>query len=535
MDINHNAHATSQDSTNFYYVLSKCNGAIVEINLTRNTYSISGDNEFYDAFEEKTGRYSDFERRARSFMHPEDSVKAMSLTLDNLIYYFTNGNSSLNMELRMRDPQKQYHWFTFAFILIEEGGNDRKLVLLVNTIDKQKSFEQSLIDALNAAEYANKSKSEFLSRMSHDIRTPMNAIIGMTSIAKANIHDKKKTLECLDKVDVSSRYLLSLINDILDMSRIESGKMVIEHSAFDLFEFIEELKMIITPQSKAKNIKFEIKQKAILNRFINGDTLRLKQVLINLISNSIKFTNEKGRVSVEIEQRPLRDGWINMEFVISDNGIGMSPEVCENAFKPFVQGYNVTSTYGGSGLGLSICSNLVQMMNGTINVQSLVNKGTTFTVVVPIEIDASHERDKITSRMGNSDEGSVRLDGKRVLLAEDDFINAEIAVTILEDCGVQVDTASNGREAVEMFEQSSEGYYNAILMDIQMPEMNGFVATGNIRAMSRPDAKTIPIIAMTANAFIEDIATSKAHGMNSHLAKPIDVKMLYKTLQELID
>lgn len=373
----------------------------------------------------------------------------------------------------------------------------------------------------------SKAKSEFLSKMSHEIRTPMNAIIGMTAIAMSYENEDSAAMECLKKIDSSSHYLMTLINDILDMSRIESGKMTSEETYLDLDELIGRLDTMIRVQTESKGIWLRV-ETDIEKPHLLGDPLKLNQILVNILGNAVKFTKNGGIHLKVTETDSDTEGTVNVFFSVKDTGIGISEENIGKIFNSFEQADADTARkYGGTGLGLAICSNLVRLLGGNLEVRSALGEGSEFFFTLPM---------KVTEAPAETDEteiGTVDVSGKRILIAEDDELNLEIACTLIGAEGIVTETAANGREAAEKFEASAEGYYDAILMDIRMPVMDGIEATKRIRGSDRPDAARIPIIAMTANAFDEDMKKSVECGMNGHLTKPIDMKKVMETFRRI--
>ncbi|MBQ3600021.1 MAG: diguanylate cyclase [Lachnospiraceae bacterium] len=379
------------------------------------------------------------------------------------------------------------------------------------------------------ADIASKAKTEFLSRMSHEIRTPMNAIVGMTNIAQSVVGDDKKVNECLDKINTSTKYLLSLINDILDMSRIESGSMTVCKEAFNLDDLVDEIVVLFSTQAENKDIKLQV-NRFYSDKLLIGDVLRLNQVMINILGNAMKFTPKYGTITISIEQVVQEEGMATIRFSVTDTGIGISEHNLSRIFNAFEQAENNTARrFGGTGLGLAISNNLVKLMGGKLDVRSEEGKGSEFYFSIAFEL----AKDVPTKECGKEEE-DFDLAGSRFLVVEDNDINAEIAQTVLEMVGAHSDHAENGLKAIEMFEKCQVGYYQGILMDIRMPVMDGLEATKKIRTSGKEDARTIPIIAMTANAFDEDMKKSIESGMNGHLSKPIDVKKLYKILQDNI-
>ncbi len=369
----------------------------------------------------------------------------------------------------------------------------------------------------------SRAKSEFLSKMSHEIRTPMNAIIGMTAIAMSSDDVSAPTMECLKKIDNSSHYLLSLINDILDMSRIESGKMTTEETYLDLEELISQIDTMIRVQTDSKGIWLKLENNT-KHRHLLGDPLKLNQILVNIMGNAVKFTSSGGiRFRID-ESEGENEDVVNVTFSVKDTGIGISEENQEKIFNSFEQADRDTvRKYGGTGLGLAISSNLVHLLGGKLEVQSELGKGSEFFFTIPMKIAEAPEDN------GCSYGGQVDFTAKRVLIVEDDELNSEIAKTLIEAEGITTEIAENGQEAVDKFCASEENYYDAILMDIRMPVMDGIEATKRIRNMDRLDAFTVPIIAMTANAFDEDMKKSVECGMNGHLTKPIDMAKVMQT------
>ena len=587
----------------------------------------------------------------------------------------------------MKHQLRQQNSYTFILEVMEKGGPriKRFQVFYINeelgrvcmtradvtdVVRQEQKQKEELAAALVAAEQANAAKSDFLSRMSHEIRTPMNAIIGMSTIAAQSIGDDEQVADCISKIGISSRFLLSLINDILDMSRIESGKMLLKSERIPTEDFLVGINSICYSQAAAKGVEYECIVDPVLSDYYMGDAMKLQQVLINILSNAIKFTGEGGKVTFSVmERRKIKSDAI-LRFVVNDTGVGMNEEFLPHIFEPFSQeSTGTTALYGGTGLGLAISKNIVDMMDGKINVRSIKGIGTEFTVDVKLGISEEeklrHHQKKqnynfshlktlvvdddvavcesavvtlkemgvtaewvdsgrkavdrvsmlwaqgryydmilidwkmpemdgletarrirsivgpevtiiimtaydwvsieheaklagvnllmskpmfksalvsaFTKALGEKEEEARRPDtedydftGRRVLLAEDNAINTEVAVMLLESKGFAVDTAENGLRALELFSKSPTGFYDAILMDIRMPLMDGLTAAANIRHLSNQDAGTIPIIAMTANAFDEDIEKSRAAGMDAHLAKPIDPGRMYQTLYDFI-
>lgn len=384
------------------------------------------------------------------------------------------------------------------------------------------------------SDIANKAKTAFLSNMSHEIRTPMNAIVGMTDIAKANIENSSKVEECLDKIESSSHHLLTLINDILDLSKIESGRMTLANKIMSLDQIADKIETLMKPQTDEKHITFEL-QREYDRPLVVGDELRLSQVLLNIAGNALKFTPENGKITVSMKKIYADKNAVRIKFNIKDNGIGISKEDQEKIFIAFEQASdNKVSKYGGTGLGLAISNNFVHLMGGKLEVQSEPGKGSDFCFEISLPYPDEEECEKYTAQKKDETTEISKLKGVHILVAEDNELNAEIAKTVLEMNGASVIIRENGLKTVEEFENSEPGEYDFIILDINMPVMNGHEAARKIRSLDRADAKTIPIVAMSANAFTEDVEESLKAGMNAHISKPIKVDEMLKEISKFL-
>ena len=399
---------------------------------------------------------------------------------------------------------------------------------------KLKKAKDITTEALQTAENANKAKTDFLSNMSHDIRTPMNAIIGMTSLIRHDAGNKAKVIEYADKIDISSQHLLGIINDVLDMSKIEAGKTVFKYTDFSILDFITELNTIFHSQIDEKNQTLTIIKENIRHEWVNGDQVHLMQIFSNLVSNAVKYTQEGGKIQFLVEECETKSSvYAKYRFLVSDNGMGMSADFKDTIFDAFTRAESsMTNKIQGTGLGMAITKNLVEAMGGTIDVESELGQGSCFEVLIDLRI--AEDRFVSSAEQAEKDEpaGNV-LKGMRFLCAEDNELNAEILMELLKIEGAECTICENGKRVLEAFEQSAPGDYDMILMDVQMPVMNGYEATKAIRRSSHELAKTNPIIAMTANAFSEDIQHSLAAGMNAHVSKPIEMKVLEKTIRSI--
>lgn len=452
-----------------------------------------------------------------------------NITIDKNFYVSSNELSEFVAGLR-RDGKtvimpvfyrsKPYAFFAYCF-------NDREIreEKLKQIMEISRVISAQVISSRNASE--NAARSEFFSKMSHEIRTPMNAVIGLTRVLLDEGVSDEKTRDYLHKIDSTSHYLLELINSNLDLSKIESGKMTMNNAPFDLNELIKEIDDIIRIQAEGKELSLEINGR-IEHSYVIGDSLKLRQVIINLLGNSLKFT-ESGTLTLTVNETAVEEENALIHFSVKDTGIGIGSDDIERIFNSFEQlGGNIASKYGGTGLGLTISRAYVSMMGGELLVKSEVGKGSEFYFDLPFPVaqDNQHEIESVADRS---------IAGKRILLAEDDELNRSIAEKLLENDGFIVETAKDGRDALEIFSASDIGHFDAILMDIRMPVMNGLEATKEIRALERSDSKSIPIIALTANAFEEDVRKSEEYGMNGHLSKPIDIKMIRAVLGSMLE
>ena len=394
----------------------------------------------------------------------------------------------------------------------------------------RKKQDQAIMELLEKVRRANSAKSEFLSHMSHGLRTPINGILGMLAIMEHSQGELERQKECRKKIRVSTEHLLSLVNDVLQVSKLESGRPAAVEEPFDLHTILENCITILSIQADTAGIRLVLEEVDLHHSRLIGNPLQLKQILMNIIDNAIKFNQPHGSVFVQVRENACRNGIANYQFVIEDTGIGIGEDFKKHIFEPFTQEHQSARThYDGVGLGMSIVKKLVDQMKGNIEMDSQIGKGTVFRVTLPIQIDGT------PGAQSADEERNIRnaVAGMKVLLVEDNEINCEIVEFILEQAGAKVITANNGKAAVDEFTASEPGMFDCILMDLMMPVMSGYEAARVIRGLNRPDAKTVPIIALSANAFDEDIAMAKDAGMNEHLAKPVDIDIMFKVLRRI--
>ena len=431
----------------------------------------------------------------------------------------------------------EIYYKTFDFYTVDSKANFFVLLKSDTTEIQRKQIEQNerLKEALAEAQQANVAKSAFLSRISHEIRTPMNAIIGLDNIA---LHEKNLSAEIknhLEKIGNSAQHLLTLINDILDVSRIESGKFLLSNEEFYFSDLVEKVKTAFKNKCLEKKLRFDCKISDAVENFYIGDAAKIGQILTNVLSNAVKFTDSGGKIFLSIECTAEFEGDANFKFVVKDTGVGIDKNYLPKIFDAFSQEDDrTTSRYSGSGIGMAITKNILDVMNGKIDIVSEKNVGTEVTINLPLKMSLREKNNSNTEKVADKVPETVTLEGRKILLVEDMQVNAEIMKMLLEMNGMTSEHAENGKIALEMFDKSPQNYFSAVLMDIRMPIMDGLQAAAAIRLLERDDAKTVPIIAMTANAFDEDVQRSLQAGMNAHLSKPVQPDILFQTMRELI-
>ena len=487
-----------------------------------------------------------------NYRYQSGSTLAASKEVDPILFDVINKSLRLISEAEKEDIINQYMNISYTdYNLTDYLYMNKDVIMIAGTVlilfiasalvvshTRRKSYQileqknGELQIAIKEAKKANMAKTEFLSHMSHDIRTPINGIMGMLNIAEKNPDDPEKQKDCRQKIKTSAEHLLSLINDVLDINKLESGNVEVKKEPFSLPQLFTNCATIVGGQAASKKIELttEFEEGQFSHTDFIGSPLHIKQVLINIAGNAIKYNRPEGSVHMSCRELSAQDGVARICFTVSDTGIGMSKEYMEHIFEPFTQelsGMSARTTYQGTGLGMTITKKLIDNMGGTIEIESEPEKGSVFTVVLPLEIDAQAEEEKEIS-----ESEQVEIAGKQALLVEDNELNQEIAQFILEDFGLRVTVANNGQEAVEFFEQAEPETYQIIFMDVMMPVMNGYEAAKAIRAMDRPDAAKIPIITMTANAFAEDVQAAKDAGMNEHIAKPLEIDVIARVLAQ---
>lgn len=473
-----------------------------------------------------------------NYVETEDKVRLLkSVSSAEVIKQLeTKTLYTVNYFRRKDDGTMDYH--QIAFINADSVDGTKQFVFGFRDIDsiikEEQAIKQQLRDAKLSAEEANQAKTAFLSNMSHDIRTPMNAIVGFATLMKKHTDNPEVISDCLDKIKSSSEYLLTIVNNVLDMARIESGNIELNEEFMDLCDPNQNPLGVFDEQIKSKKIKFSGKQDFI-HRYAFVDSTKVHQITVNLVSNAIKYTPEGGSVSADMWEIPSdKEGYGRYVLEVADTGIGMSPEFKDHVFDTFAREKNTTeSKIIGTGLGMSIVKKLVDLMGGTIEVWSEQGKGTKFTVIMDHRIVENPE-EYLAKLEASSTPSFISLKGKRILIAEDNELNAEIAVDLLTDEGIEVEIAQDGYECIDMLTKADPGYYDFILMDVQMPNLNGYETTKAIREMDDQEKSQIPIIALTANAFLRDRRQAIESGMNGHVAKPIDVNKLLEELSKVI-
>lgn len=515
---------------------------LISINLTQNTYRMLEYDRLHFCKAPETGCFDELVQFGISIAAPEfQKIYAERFSREYLLDAFAQGEQSVSIELRQLGEDDQYHWTFLQVVRVPSGATDDVLVMAMSKgideerrrqeadLKKERQSKQLLEDALQKAEQASQANSDFLSRMSHDIRTPMNAIMGMTELAQHHIRDEDRLREYLKKISDSSAHLLGLINEVLDVSKIESGTVKLDEAEFGLRDLVRDAVTMVQLAIHSKEQHLAVQIDEMLHNQVLGDRQRLCQVLVNLLDNASKYTSPKGQIRLlltEIKKNSFQMG--TYQFIVEDDGIGMTPEFMEHIFEPFSRADDARKAYG-TGLGMTIVRNIVSLMGGSIVVESEYGRGSRFTVTLPLVQAAAP-----AAQAALFSQEEVSLAGVRVLLAEDNALNQQIAIEMLKLLGVEVELAEDGLQAVEAVLHHPPFYYDAVFMDIRMPNLNGYEATRQIRDSRLDGINELPIIAMTADAFAEDVRKARRSGLNGHLMKPISVEQLRKTLIQCI-
>ena len=403
---------------------------------------------------------------------------------------------------------------------------------ITETMVTRKKQEQSIMELLERVRRANSAKSEFLSHMSHDLRTPINGILGMLAIQEKSQDDPERQRDCRRKIRVSTEHLLSLVNDVLQVSRLESGRPAAVEEPFDLHQTLEDCLTILSSQAEERGIRLELEASGLRHSRVIGNPLQFKQILMNVIDNALKYNRPHGSVFIRVEETAFQNGTMSCRFVIEDTGIGIGEDFQAHIFEPFTQEHQDARTnYSGVGLGMSIVKKLVDQMKGSVAVSSQVGKGSVVQITLPVRVDEAWRG----AAVEKEPDIQSNVAGMRILLVEDNEINCEIVEYILIEAGAEVVTANDGKAAVDAFAASAPGAFDCVLMDLMMPVMSGYEASRVIRGLDRPDAVSVPIIALSANTFEEDVALAKDAGMNDHLAKPVDIRKMLQIISRFRD
>lgn len=514
---------------------------LISVNLTENTYHMLEYERMPIKKPEDTGCFDDLIQVELATVHPDYKKEFIGkFSRQSLINAYARGERIVTMEVPHLGEDGEYHWnftqvvkvecpYTEDLIEITLSRNiDEERRKQRDALEKERRAKLLLEDALAKAEKASQAKSDFLSRMSHDIRTPMNAISGMTELARLHIGDEEKMKDYLEKIDASGKHLLSLINEVLDVSKIESGTIQLDEHELNLISLMESASEMIQPSLDHKQQELEIRIDPELHPLVIGDERRIKQVLVNILENASKYTVDGKKITFSLEEMKQQDQRVGTyRFTIEDTGIGMKPEYLKHIFEPFSRGDDSRiSKVPGTGLGMTIVKSLVDMMDGDIQIESEYGKGTQFVITLCLnKCDVSVPKpEKVQARTGET------FAGLRVLLVEDNELNMQIAAEMLEFLGVHVDMAEDGQQAVDAVLSKPQLYYDLVFMDIQMPVMNGYEAVRRIRSSGKELIDELPIIAMTANAYAEDVRQAQLAGMSGHIAKPISIEQIKDAL-----
>ena len=516
----------ARQANHIFTKVEKLFGRFVLLDFENNTYQFLGNVIPYNNIIATSGKYDKFVNHLVNMLLEDKEHIYNILQKDNLMEYLYNENCVFPFIVHIFRNGPKYESCNIIPLKFKDNNCCQAILTqqdITNIITERENNLIILNEALKSAKLANEAKSNFLSNISHDLRTPLNTILGMSTIAQINIKDNDAVLACLEKINIAGSHLLQIINQILDMSKIEKGKEVLNNSYFSMNECINEIVSIVSPNCKLKNISFNIMKNFSTDKLF-GDFLRLKRILINLLDNATKYTNENGNISFSITEKNSEiDNYACFEFIVKDNGIGMDEEFVKHIFEPFTRAKN-NNYIVGAGLGMPIAKNTIHLMKGDIEVKSQIDKGTTITAIVYLQKVENNHTSQENSNF------NVDLTSKKILLVEDNDLNIEVAKTLFESMGHRVVSCKNGKDAVNAMINQNDDYFDIIFMDIRMPTMDGYQTSSAIRKLNVKNSKFIPIIAMSADVFVDNINLAKKSGMNDFLAKPISINEIKRIL-----
>ena len=519
-----------RQANHIFTKVEKLFGRFVLLDFENDTYQFLGDVVPYKNLISPIGKYANFIEQVTSMLKEDKEHIHNILQKEYLINYFNNENIVFSFTIHIVRDEEKYENCYIVPLKFKDGICNQAILTqqdITSIIKERENNEIILNEALKSAKLANEAKSVFLSNISHDLRTPLNTILGMSTIAQMNINNYSYVIACLEKINIAGNHLLQIINQILDMAKIEKGKEILNNSFFSMKDCLKEVLAIVTPNCKTHHIALEVSQDFSTDK-VYGDCLKLKRMLLNLLDNAIKYIKDNGHILFKVTEKHSQiDEFACFQFVIKDNGIGMEQDFIKHIFEPFAQAKKENSLIiDGVGLGMSIAQNTAHLMKGEIEVDSQIGEGTTINVTIYLK---KQNNKKLTENIKNIESGKI-LSPKKILLVEDNDLNIEVAKTILESLNHSVVSCKNGQEAINAMLKQGDDYYDIIFMDIRMDILDGYQTSNIIRNLSLKNSKTIPIIAMTADAFVENMHLAKKSGMNDFLPKPISIAELKRIL-----